>query len=238
MEKIKNYGVRIAVFGGVQFIILTLLAMFLFPGGTIQNPEAGYYLFFENFFSDLGRTEDFQGNSNWISMSLFSFALAVLGTSLIIFFIAIPNLFSKNDNRIKLIVYSISLIGMLAGLCFIGVAFTPWDILFEAHVFFVRIGFRLLLLTCILIAILIHKTSYFPSRYAYAIVFVSIILTAYIILLTYGPKPGESLEGLMIQVAGQKIVVYLLISGIMYLAIGADKVRKHLKEKGGNHPSV
>ncbi len=221
----KSFGFDFTIFGGIQFVVLTIIAMLVFPGGTIQDPMATHYLFLENFFSDLGRTQDFDGNSNLYSMCLFSVALCILGLSVISLFITVPSIFKKQSISLR----GMTFIGIVAGVFFIGVAFTPWDIFFEAHIFFVRFGFRLLLIACILMGINIYKTNYFPSGYAYLIFAISLILFFYILLLIYGPRAGESQESLMLQVAGQKIIVYLLISGIITLAIGAKNVQKRME---------
>ncbi len=226
--KIKSWGIKFTVFGGLQFMVLTIIAMLVFPGGTIGNHDAEQYLFLENFFSDLGRTHDFHGNANYLSMTLFTIALSVLGFSIVSLFLTIPSIFSGiKKNKILSVVMSI--VGVLAGICFVGVAFTPCNVFFSEHIFFVRIGFRLLLLACVLLGVNIYRTPHFPNIYAHIIFVISIILFSYILLLTLGPSPRESREGLMIQVGGQKVIVYLLISGIVILAYGAEKVRSHLK---------
>ncbi|MDQ2713331.1 MAG: hypothetical protein M3Z08_00285, partial [Chloroflexota bacterium] len=46
---------RLAVAVCLLFLLLTVIAMLLYPGGTMANHHSQGYTFFLNFFSDLGR---------------------------------------------------------------------------------------------------------------------------------------------------------------------------------------
>ena len=47
------------------FIIFNLVAMQLYPGGTIHNPHSANYHLTQNFFSDLGRAVADNGVQNF-----------------------------------------------------------------------------------------------------------------------------------------------------------------------------
>ncbi len=226
-RNLSRIAFRFTFWMGIFFIPLSFMAMLFYPGGTVHNHSAETYLFFENFFSDLGRTIGFREESNLISCLLFNGSLSLLGIGMVFLFFSSVSLFPE-DKWSRIISWSMSFLGIISGLCFLGIALTPWDLYYTEHVFFVKIGFRLLLFSCILWAVNIYRTSYYPNLFAHAISMISVVLFAYILLLTFGPSPKESQEGLMIQVAGQKIIVYLLISGIIILSKGAEKVRKQL----------
>lgn len=226
-NKLKEIALPLTVLGGLQFLAMTLLAMYFYPGGTIGNPEASQYIFTENFFSDLGRTQDFEGNSNSISRGLFTTSLMFQGVVVILFFYALPALFPK-DSKTKKWMLLMSFLGMLSGAGFIGVAHTPWDLGLPIHVFFVNMAFRALLLATILMLVRIYKTSYFPNIYGHVLSLVCLVLFAYVLLLVFGPAPEASRQGLIIQATSQKVVVYLLIFGITFLAYGARNVKPEI----------
>jgi hypothetical protein len=50
---------NLAIIAGMAFVLLTVAAMVLYPGGTMHNHAEPRYLFFRNPFSDLGRTHVF-----------------------------------------------------------------------------------------------------------------------------------------------------------------------------------
>lgn len=237
LSKLKNIAIPLTIFGGIQFIILTFFAMYFYPGGTVGNPGAEQYIFFENFFSDLGRTQDFEGNSNLVSRILFTASLSFQGLIIMLFFYAIPSLFPK-DKKTRIWTWLIAILGMIAGIGFIGIAHTPWDLDRPIHVFFVNLGFRLLLISALLVLIRIYKTDYFPNIYGHVLSFVCLVLFGYVLLLIFGPAPELSKEGLMIQVTCQKIVVYLLIIGITILAYGSMKVQAYLQSNSADYKEI
>ena len=50
----REWAFLLGMFGMVQLVILTSIAMFFYAGGTRLNPSAPGYSFWANWFSDLG----------------------------------------------------------------------------------------------------------------------------------------------------------------------------------------
>ena len=71
----------------IIFVVLTAVGMLIYPGGTEADHSTAGYSFFQNFFSDLGRTEAWSGESNPISMGLFIAALSLAGAMLAMFLV-------------------------------------------------------------------------------------------------------------------------------------------------------
>ena len=86
----RRWAFILGMAGCAQFIVLTVIAMFFYPGGTKANPETAGYSFWSNFFSDLGRTATYAGDSNTVSSSLFITALLLGALVLVFFFAATP----------------------------------------------------------------------------------------------------------------------------------------------------
>ena len=113
-----------------------------------------------------------------------------------------------------------SFFGVLAGICFVGVAFSPADLLLAAHVQFVMWAFRLFPLAVLFYipAMFIEKS--YPRRYAWVFTVFCLMLIGYYLLLTYGPD-AKSPTGLVIQVVGQKVIAYASILSIGIQSLGA-----------------
>jgi hypothetical membrane protein len=126
------------------FVVMTVVAMFFYPGGTWVDPNTHGYSLTENFFSDLGRWTTRSGASSPVSATLFLFALTLAGCGLTLFFIAFPQFFQKSRSQLVLSI-SGSVFGVLSGLCFVGVACFPADRFLPVHRQFVMFAFRLLL---------------------------------------------------------------------------------------------
>lgn len=212
---------RFALFATGQFVILTVLGMALYPGGTVTAPDSPGYSFFRNFFSDLGMLHAHNGAPNPVSAALFIVALSLSGLALVLYFVTAPPLF-RADRRAYWLALIGSVAGVLTGLGFVGVALAPADVALTLHVQAVLLAFRAFPLVAICFAAAILLTPGYPNRYAAAFGAFALLLIAYLWLLTTGPEAGSP-TGLILQAAGQKIIVYATIICMAYQASGALK---------------
>lgn len=205
--------------GCITFVVVTLIAMFTYTGGTFENPQNPGYSFFTNFFSDLGRTVSYSDRPNPVSYYLFAFALTFAGLALGIFFVAFTQFFST-PLWSRCVSTLGSLFGIASGICFIGVALTPADLARVAHGQFVLWAFGLFPLAalCYIPVILRHEVH--PDRYAYSFIAFTVLLIVYFLLIRFGPS-SDTPGGLFIQATGQKIIVYSSIVSIWYQSHGA-----------------
>ncbi len=210
--------------GASQFTILTILAMIFYGGGTLNDPSSKYYSFFENYFSDLGRVNNHLGSSNLISYILFSIALIAIGLLSIPLFISGPLIMEKKSISQKLSVIG-SITGIFSAICYIGIAFTPYDVLGGAHIIFVILAFgsAFYMVLFYIPAFILNKD--FPNRYVLTLIIFEIILASYIGLIFFGPS-SDTLEGLLIQATGQKIVVYSEIITLFIVGYTTWKIQK------------
>jgi len=201
------------------FVILTLIAMLVYPGGSHADLSQTGYSFSRNFFSDLGLRQAHNGQLNPVAGGLFLIALTLAGLTLILFFSHFRRFF-LDTRRNQIISLFGTLLGLGAGISFIGVAFTPADVYMDAHVQFVIWAFRLLPLAIFCFTLVMFNTSAFPHGYAFVFLGFFGLLVAYYLLLTQGPG-FETAQGLVIQALGQKIIVYASILSIMIVSLGA-----------------
>ncbi len=198
--------------------------MFTYTGGAYDSHAATGYSFTHNFFSDLGRLTAQSGQPNWVSAVLFFIALSIAGASLAIFFILYPRLFTRGQMQ-HLLCLAGSVLGILAGISFIGVAFAPADINLVVHTQFVIWAFRLfpLAVLCYVPALFMDKN--YPRRYAWVFALFCALLIGYYLLITTGPH-ATAPQGLVIQAIGQKVIVYASIISISIQSFGAYRYLK------------
>ncbi len=91
-RRFEDWAAAALVAAAAQFVVLTVTAMLVYPGGSKFDPAADGYAFFHNFFSDLGMTGSYGGHANWPSMALFTYALACVGLALVAFGLAVRSL--------------------------------------------------------------------------------------------------------------------------------------------------
>lgn len=217
-----------AIVAGVcaLFIALTTTAMLLYPGGTLPVRFTHGYLFFLNTFSDLGQMRTQSGATNYPSMVLFTISMATVGIGLSAFFVVFARFFASRSTtlwarRVSLLA---TLVGIAAGICFIGVGATPHDLLYVPHQMFTQWAFRLLLAALVLEIVAFRLTRGIPVALLRVNVAFVIILFGYLLLMFAGPAP-VNLIGDEIHAVGQKLIVYTAIGTIF---VQAMLVRAHM----------
>ncbi|MFX0104762.1 MAG: hypothetical protein ACFE75_04675 [Candidatus Hodarchaeota archaeon] len=220
----KNWKIGAFTFlilGCIQFMILTIIAMLFYKGGTYIDKSTMNYLFWYNYFSDLGRTLSHSGVPNMISYILFTVTLALWGISQFPFYIAFPSLF-ENSKRLKKLSIIGSVFGIFTGICYIGIAFTPSDILSFIHDLFVVLGFGSIFLCLILISYTIFQDKNYPNFYAKILAISAIILSVYY-LSFFLVQTGNNSIRLLVAATGQKIMIYTLLICSIIQGYGALK---------------
>ncbi|MFW9874713.1 MAG: hypothetical protein ACFFG0_16520 [Candidatus Thorarchaeota archaeon] len=212
--KLKKWGIVLNIIGCIQFIFLTSIAMLFYKGGTYVDASTSHYLFWNNYFSDLGRTVAHSGIINTVSFVLFTVTLSIWGAFQIPFYLIFPSLF-KDSKGLKKFCFTGSILGILTGIFYIGIAFTPSDITDLLHDLFVFLGFSSIFLSNILYAIVIFKDPNYANFYAIVLIITATILGIYFIILPFSPN-SQTIIGLYIYVVGQKFMIYtLLLCGIV-----------------------
>lgn len=212
----------ISLIGAICFLALTTIAMYLYPGGTIHAPELETYSFLNNYFSDLGRTRTFDGVSNMTCHRIFKAALTISGATLILFFIALPSLFTKPGTKALAIFAAI--LGIVAGLCYIGIGWVPWNESYWGHRRYVRISFLSFLTMILFYVSAIYADRSYPNKYGNILLVFFIVLLIQIIIMFFGPRAYRTSEALFLQAVAQKIVVYAEIIVMAYMALGAIRL--------------
>jgi hypothetical protein len=110
-------------------------------------------------------------------------------------------------------------LGVIAGLCFVGVAFTPG----------ISTSPLTIISSCghsapsskqsLIYGIAILGERALPKPFAFTFLAFAILLAAYVLLLTFGPSP-KAARGLRIQVARQKIIVYASVLTVLNPILG------------------
>ena len=209
----------------VLFLSCNILAMIFYPGGNMLDPLQKGYSFSSNFFSDLGMTNSHQYpiNSNLISCILFNVSLCLVGVCFTMLFYKIKNIFFKN----KILSTLATILGVCAGISFIGVAFTPSNLLLEYHVIFANWAFRFLFGASFLYSILIYKTNDLDNKYAYAFTLFGVFIFIYVYYTQFYLEMPDVDNGVLNNhVLAQKTVVIWIFFSVYIYSLG---IKKYLK---------
>jgi hypothetical protein len=211
------------MFGSIQWVILSTIAMFFYPGGTQNDPSASGYTFWSNYFSDLGTTIAYSGEPNTVSQILFATWLFLWAFCIITFFIALPPLFAESRkgkwmSTIGAIFASISGIGTIC------VVFAPGNLYPELHFLFAGVLYLAIMLTEFFAAFAIYSTQKFSRKYANFLLISALITLVALTVALIGPKVPEAPSWLEVYVVCQKVITYLLLAAIGATAYGAWKL--------------
>ncbi len=219
-KRLLSLGYFIGLIGVLQYVVVTLWLMSFYPGGRIGFRESIGYDFTLNFLSDLGRTSRFGQGENPTAFGYMA-TLIFAGISTIIFFGALCYYLNKTVKSPAVTLCFI--LGIIAGIGYIGVALNPIDEGYWVHVKYVQwgfIGFWCMTLTC---AYCIFRDPGFPDFYGWMLLAFAAVLGLQICIMLFGPRSWSSDEALRLQVIAQKVVVYSEILAMALLAYGAMK---------------
>ena len=222
MIKITNRFIvtKLPQYSMILFIVLNIVAMFLYSGGNINDSNQIGYSFIKNFFSDLGRRYSHSGESNLISCILFNFSLSVVGVTFIMLFYRIRLYFLKN----KLLITISTFFGIYSGISYVGVAFTPADLLLKEHIFFAHWAFRALFIASFFYSLLIYKTEGFENKYAYGFIAFGLMVFLYVIYSeVILDDPRVNADALVNHVVAQKMIAFWILFSVYIYSVGLGK---------------
>ena len=79
------------------FILLQIVGMIVYPGGTLHDVSTEGYSFTNNFFSDMGTYAARNGDPNYLSMIIFAFSLTIVGITFSFYYLVLPNVLSEQN---------------------------------------------------------------------------------------------------------------------------------------------
>ena len=195
----------------------TIASVLAYPGGTFHDRHTDGYRFATNFLSDLGMTVAHGGQSNRLGALLFVLALCTVVAGLGGALVGFGRLYADRPAS-RAAARLAAGAGLVAGAAFVGVALTPGNSLLSLHVAFTMLGFHVLPLVALLLALASFHSDALPQRVTVAWFGLAALLVLYVLMLRRGPglyTPG----GLVAQVLAQKLVVVATIV-VLYRVCG------------------
>ncbi len=214
LKKKVNKISYITMFGIVQFLILSLIAMLVYPGSHKDDLYTDGYIFNLNKFSDLGAWETYALESNLASFLIFNIGMIIVGVSLFPYVIFSAKYFIKQEMP-RYLVYIGGFFGILACVGFIGVGLTPRDLLHELHKYFEYAAFLSIFLMSLIYMLFIYKDSDYPNKYT--IIYAICVVFQFIYLFIVFDILIVSNE---FDAIAQKLVVYLQLVVFLIQSVG------------------
>ncbi len=216
----------------VYYVVAVVIAILLYPGGNhIELDQVGYSLH-KNFLSELGFHKTMSGDLNFFSSFFWNTAMYMLLLQ-VIAFLFIPSLFRENRYS-----FAFACLGTLfmfpACIFFVGVALTPGDIFFDAHIFTTTTAFNLYTVS-IFFYVLAFISSSLSNYYTSGAILLLIAVSVYSYYLS-GYQPIDAIKDrelylevytmdlLIFNVVLQKVIISLMIITIITFSFGLNKL--------------
>ena len=216
----------------VYYVVAVVIAILLYPGGNhIELDQVGYSLH-KNFLSELGFHKTMSGDLNFFSSFFWNTAMYMLLLQGIAF-LFIPSLF--RENRYSFAFACLATLFMFpACIFFVGVALTPGDIFFDAHIFTTTTAFNLYTVS-IFFYVLAFISSSLSNYYTSGAILLLIAVSVYSYYLS-GYQPIDAIKDrelylevytmdlLIFNVVLQKVIISLMIITIITFSFGLNKL--------------
>jgi len=216
----------------VYYVVAVVIAILLYPGGNhIELDQVGYSLH-KNFLSELGFHKTMSGDLNFFSSFFWNTAMYMLLLQGVAF-LFIPSLFRENRYS-----FAFACLGTLfmfpACIFFVGVALTPGDIFFDAHIFTTTTAFNLYTVS-IFFYVLAFISSSLSNYYTSGAILLLIAVSVYSYYLS-GYQPIDAIKDrelylevytmdlLIFNVVLQKVIISLMIITIITFSFGLNKL--------------
>ena len=216
----------------VYYVVAVIIAILLYPGGNhIELDQVGYSLH-KNFLSELGFHKTMSGDLNFFSSFFWNTAMYMLLLQGVAF-LFIPSLFRENRYS-----FAFACLGTLfmfpACIFFVGVALTPGDIFFDAHIFTTTTAFNLYTVS-IFFYVLAFISSSLSNYYTSGAILLLIAVSVYSYYLS-GYQPIDAIKDrelylevytmdlLIFNVVLQKVIISLMIITIITFSFGLNKL--------------
>jgi len=204
------------------FIVLNIITILSYPGGTYIDHTTVGYSFTRNFLSDLGRTFSFSEEINFLSSQLFNMSLILAGMIFVSFYIYVRKVFSTDN--LRTLAFIGSFFGVLGGFSLAGVGLTPANLYLDLHIICATWLFRFFFIASLCYSIVIFRHYKFENKYAIGYLLFALSILIYIIISELGPDPKVDQFALTVQVVSQKLILLILMAAIYIQTIGLKKL--------------
>ncbi len=197
------------ILGGIQFLVVSTIAMCLYPGGTKVNPLTAEYSFWCNMFSDMGRTVAHNGACNTVSATLFIATMWVLAMLCVPFYLVFPSTSAFNGSekcKKHLVIIARSLAIAASVLLALSASF-PQDLFPTVHLRLAQLVFVFMGPAALIFWRLLTSSRGNKNPYAVAFLIFSIIIFSGIIITIASGEPVTELA-VTTQATVQKVMVY------------------------------
>jgi hypothetical protein len=145
--------------------------------------------------------------------------MTLVGIAFILHALSLPTYFSENSKQYKYAKFGL-ISGIVSAVGFIGVGFTPWDVLPLLHNVSVLVGFGISTVYCLFFGLAVIKEKSYPNFFGFLSFGYIIVIFLYTLVTLFAP-PYDTFPGRTTNVIAQKVVAYIIMILLPTQAIGS-----------------
>lgn len=196
---LNNKIYQLCKFLFLQYVVVTIVMMFLYTAGNRYAPELGHHVWDQNYLSDLGRSVSFAGVENPVYI-FYSLTLSLVGVGIFLFFVLIVGTINSRFKSVVLFLALVTTVG------YIGIAFYPVNEDIGRHILFGRLAFFSFFFTSVAAQILLDGKRYKTANGLFYVL--NIMLFLYLLLMLFSPSSSVGQWALQLKTITQKLEVY------------------------------
>ena len=211
--KLARWAIALAV-------ILTSVAMILYPGGTLRDPSVRGYSIFQNSLSDLGSSVAWSSEANALGARMFTLAFTLFAISSAACLLALVRIYAASP-IVRRVLSIATGIGMLSCMGLAGAALTPPDVNMVLHGHFTTAA----LLSGIIALLLFAYATAFDRRLPRSVPIgwfaLAVVLLAWTVVMRWRPSTDLALA---VPVTLQKVVAVAVVLSLVLQSREAERL--------------
>jgi hypothetical membrane protein len=204
---------RLSRWAATGAVVLIVIAISLYPGGTRRDVRTTGYSFSQNFLSDLGMTVTHGGQSNRVGAGVFTASFGLLALSIVGCALAFMRIHSTAP-RARSLATAAAIAVLVVGAGLLGAAVSPADVSPTVHMRSAALASATAPLALLLFAAASERDGRLPRGVSVAWVVLAFTVAAWF-AMRWGPGVNTDL-GLTIQATVQKCVAVVIVVGLVY----------------------
>jgi FtsH-binding integral membrane protein len=206
-------------------VVLTGMAMMLYPGGTLRDPSVHGYSMFQNSLSDLGSSVAWSGQANALGAPVFTVAFMLFAISSAACLLALVRIYAASP-IVRRVLFVATGVGILSCAGLAGAALTPPDLNLAWHGRFTIVALLSGIIALLLFAYATALDRRLPRAVPIGWFTLAVLLLAWMVVMRWRPSTDLALA---VPVTLQKGVAVAVVLSLILQSRAAERVEEQGK---------
>jgi hypothetical protein len=201
-------------------VILTGVAMILYPGGTLRDPSVRGYSILQNSLSDLGSSVAWSGHANALGARMFTVAFTLFAVSSAACLLALVRIYAASP-IVRRVLFVATGVGLLSCAGLAGAALTPPDLNLALHGRFTTVALFSGIIALLFFAYATALDRRLPRGVPIGWFALAVVLLAWMVVMGWRPSTDLALA---VPVTLQKVVAVAVVLSLILQSREAERL--------------